>query len=807
MGAHASWLGWPPLVLAQITPDTTLGAESSVVTPDAIVGGDPADLIEGGALRGSNVFHSFIDFNVAESQRVYFANPDGINNIVSRVTGGNVSNIFGTLGVDGAANLFLLNPNGILFGPNAQLDVAGSFSASTGDRFSYLDGSEFSAITPNAAPLVTVSITPGVQFGADAPDALILNQGDLVAGQDLTLQAGAVNSSGTLTANNGQVWVEAVAGDASVQTIAAEAATVVASHNVMLDESRLITHGDLLIQADNTVRVRDSADNPVQVWADGDLTLQGNRGIDILALNHPETPFQSTGNLSLVSDGAVSGDAHFASGGGFSILDLAGNPGTFISLYDPIISAQTDVVFGNYIGTSLLVESTGSITAGDITINGPDTLIPISCGTDCVLLHTTPAVILRSGLATLAYAPSDPADAATYTPNSAYIDGGGVVSSVNGGAVQADLSGLSHGATGLNFQQQTPAPATPGITVGTITIDDTVANQGLVGHIILEAIQGNITLRGSINPVSYLPTRVEINAISGDVYIESSSIITNSADLNIRGHEILISDSTIDVTLSSNSQPIGGSVYITVNQNLNLSNSTISTATVVNPSSNGVLGSNINIVSTSGRSILFLNNDSEILATGHLTGGPPVPGGNISIQGFGFITSQSGNNNNILTNGVASVGGVVGGTIDTGYAVIDPRRFTIFSLDTMSDNLFTTLTAAGSGNNIATSGVLSFLDLGLLNTQQLPEISFVDASRLVGYSCEPASSTSYLIFTGRGGVPQNPMFWLHPLPYGSEWVFLEELPRPELSYLPEATETTSRPSSQPVGQCYRLFTR
>jgi filamentous hemagglutinin family protein len=307
MGAHASWLGWPPLVLAQITPDTTLGAESSVVTPDAIVGGDPADLIEGGALRGSNVFHSFIDFNVAESQRVYFANPNGIENIVSRVTGGNVSNIFGTLGVDGAANLFLLNPNGILFGPNAQLDVAGSFSASTGDRFSYLDGSEFSAVNPNDAPLVTVNITPGVQFGADAPDALILNQGNLVAGQDLTLQAGAVNSSGTLTANNGQVWVEAVAGDVSVQAIAAESATVVASNNVILEESRLVTAGDLLIQADKTVRVRDSADNPVQVWADGDLTLQGNQGIDILALNHPETPFQSTGNLSLVSDGAVSG--------------------------------------------------------------------------------------------------------------------------------------------------------------------------------------------------------------------------------------------------------------------------------------------------------------------------------------------------------------------------------------------------------------------------------------------------------------------------------------------------------------------
>jgi filamentous hemagglutinin family protein len=806
MGAHASWLGWPPLVLAQITPDTTLGAESSVVTPDAIVGGDPADLIEGGALRGSNVFHSFIDFNVAESQRVYFANPNGIENIVSRVTGGNVSNIFGTLGVDGAANLFLLNPNGILFGPNAQLDVAGSFSASTGDRFSYLDGSEFSAVNPNDAPLVTVNITPGVQFGADAPDALILNQGNLVAGQDLTLQAGAVNSSGTLTANNGQAWVEAVAGDVSVQAIAADSANVVASNNVMLEESRLVTAGDLLIQADSTVRVRDSADNPVQVWADGDLTLQGNQGIDILALNHPERPFQSTGNLSLVSDGAVSGDAHFASGGGFSILDLAGNPGTFISLYDPIISAQTDVVFGNYIGTSLLVESTGSITAGDITINGPDTLIPISCGTDCVLLHTTPAVILRSGLATLAHAPSDPTDATTYTANAGYIDGGGAVSSVNGGAVQADRSGLSHGATGPNFQQQTPAPATPGITVGNITIADTAANQGLAGHIILEATRGNITLQGNINDNTSPPTRVEINAISGDVYIEGSAIRTNSGDLNIRGHKILISDSSF-YAIYFGITPSAGSIYITTDQNLILSNSLISTRASYDPLINVSLGSNINIFSTSGRGVLVLNNNSRITATGDLQGSSQTPGGNISIQGFGFITSQSGNNNDILTNGSTSIGGAVRGTIDTGYAVIDPRRFTILPLAAMNTSVYDSLRLAGSGNNIATSGVLSFLDLGLLNTQQLPEISFVDASRLVGYSCEPASSTSYLIFTGRGGVPQNPMFWLHPLPYGSEWVFLEELPRSELSYLPEATETTSRPSSQPVGQCYRLFTR
>ena len=121
--------------LAQITPDATLGVERSRITPSTEVRGGPADLIEGGAERGANLFHSFSEFNVEEFQRVYFANPAGIENILSRVIGTNPSNILGTLGVDGAANLLLLNPNGIMFGANAQLDIEGSFVASTASFF------------------------------------------------------------------------------------------------------------------------------------------------------------------------------------------------------------------------------------------------------------------------------------------------------------------------------------------------------------------------------------------------------------------------------------------------------------------------------------------------------------------------------------------------------------------------------------------------------------------------------------------------------------------------------------------------
>ncbi|MEQ8960918.1 MAG: filamentous hemagglutinin N-terminal domain-containing protein, partial [Coleofasciculus sp. C2-GNP5-27] len=151
--------------VAQITPDTTLGTENSVVTPNVDIQGLPADLIEGGATRDAALFHSFSEFNVGEGLRVYFANPVGIETIFSRVTGSDVSDILGTLGVNGGASLFLLNPNGIIFGENARLDIAGSFVGSTANAIGFGDQGIFSATEPETPPLLTIN-----------PDALFFNQ-------------------------------------------------------------------------------------------------------------------------------------------------------------------------------------------------------------------------------------------------------------------------------------------------------------------------------------------------------------------------------------------------------------------------------------------------------------------------------------------------------------------------------------------------------------------------------------------------------------------------------------------------------
>ena len=192
-------------VMTKITADGTLPTNSVIAE-----NGNMFD-ISAGTSVGGNLFHSFQEFHVGDGDTANFVDPGGIANILSRVTGGNVSNIFGQLRSDSSANLFFLNPNGVVFGPNSSLDVGGSFHVSTADVIRLGDGlGQFSASDPASDVLVAA---PPSAFGflGDNPPVLPFNSElGLVSSGGISINglASEQASSITILARDGQPFGE-----------------------------------------------------------------------------------------------------------------------------------------------------------------------------------------------------------------------------------------------------------------------------------------------------------------------------------------------------------------------------------------------------------------------------------------------------------------------------------------------------------------------------------------------------------------------------------------------------------------------
>jgi filamentous hemagglutinin family protein len=339
-----------------------LGVESSVITPNISDITGEFSRIDGGATRNNNVFHSFSEFNIGQGQRVYFANPVNIENIISRITGNSGSNIFGTLGVLGDANVFFINPNGIIFGPEAQLDIRGSFTASTANSFVFDSGEVFSVTTPNVPSLLTINAPVGLTTWLPS-QGQISSTADLSVPQDLLFVAETIDLQGTLQAGN-----------------------------------------QLSLIASDALTATDSPPQPLIISADGDLTLQGGQSLEISALAHPDSAIASGGNMILRSDSPVLGDAYFTSGGDFAVFQLDGSLGSIISPQDPVFEVAGDFELAEFAGGSLQILAGGSVTipVGVFieTAGGPfnDSVVTLSDGTQITLNGTTePTLDIRAG--------------------------------------------------------------------------------------------------------------------------------------------------------------------------------------------------------------------------------------------------------------------------------------------------------------------------------------------------------------------------------------------------------------------------
>ncbi|AFY58601.1 filamentous hemagglutinin family N-terminal domain protein [Rivularia sp. PCC 7116] len=447
-------------------------------------------------------------------------------------------------------------------------------------------------------------------------------------------------------------------GDATVKTLNAENALLSADGNLTFFESQLQTTENLTLLAKDTVRVRDSATNPFIAIAGGDFYLRGDRQIDILALNHlDKTPFVSGGDLSLVSNGIISGDAHFASGGKFSILNLQGDGGKFISLYDPIISSEEDVTFGSYVGAALKVESKGSITVeGDIEITSLDSdICQSTCSADAQILASEAALILRAGVAEL--------EEPTFNYPSGFND--------------------------VPFTVQGTATSPANVTVNGDIITSFDESVGRVGRVIISA-PGNITT-GNIF-TEYSSEEFFVNdAFGGEVNLNaggniSATEIDSSVDINAgdfvgggninleAGGNIVVREgiSSEATTFENVDQISAGDINIKAEGNVVIEDGI--NAKVFVGSANDISAGKINV--DSGGDIFVSEIKSSVDVNGFITSPNNAFGGEVNLKAIGDIVNGSINSGVVLSatsdNGIA---GNINLTADGNIYVADVEAF------------------------------------------------------------------------------------------------------------------------------------
>lgn len=277
----------------QIATDGTLGAATSLPGPNFAI---PANL---GRQAGPNLFHSFAAFSVPTGGSATFSGPASVGNIISRVTGSDASTIDGRLGstIQGA-NLFLINPRGILFGPGATLDLSGSFHASTASYLKFADGTRFDATA--TTPAVLSSAAPEAFGFLGGTGAIRVNGAELepAPGRAISLVAAAgVELDGArITTRGGNLHVSAlaagevgltgdaapsapgVAGASAAGPIRVSASALHALSDGASAPGRLVIRGGAIAVADSSIvsATAAAADAPpVVIEATRDLALSG----------------------------------------------------------------------------------------------------------------------------------------------------------------------------------------------------------------------------------------------------------------------------------------------------------------------------------------------------------------------------------------------------------------------------------------------------------------------------------------------------------------------------------------------------
>ncbi|BAY99576.1 filamentous hemagglutinin family outer membrane protein [Tolypothrix tenuis PCC 7101] len=722
-------------VHAQVTPDNTLGTD---------VTGSSNYSITNGTRVGNNLFHSFREFALPTGSSASFENATDIQNIFSRVTGGQVSNIDGLISAKGSANLFLLNPSGIIFGPNASLNIGGSFVATTANSIKFADGSEFSAVDPATKPLLTMNVPIGLQMGQNSQGITVENLGHRIksgiftpldrtqnptglqvkAGNTLALIGNGVNFSGGIVATDGGGHLEVgsisdgqVGINANVTGWVGDYSTVRQFQDIHLAQQSLLdasgNSGSIQLQGRN-INLTDGSAILIQNFG-----ALASEGIKIRAM-------ESLNLIGNLTDGSI----------GSAIQ--TDNLGTAQAGDITISAGQLSIQNGGLISTRMFTAASGgNITAnvaGLIDIGGFAPSNPIRLSS----ITTTTVNSANAGNVTVS------------TDNLRLLNGAGLSSTTIGfgqaGTVRVNAADLieiaGNNSIILSASALTSTTLGPGnanntfVNTSRLVVRDggflgssTVAT-GSSGSVIINAsefvdIQGRGA--GSITPSRIVSTAETLDPITQAFFGLPPIPTGNAGSLIINTPSLTITDGAY-ITVRNDGPGISGDLQINANSIFLDTQGNITASTA---SGNG---GNIKL---NLQNYLLMRQHSLMSGTAGGNGN----GGNININSpiiFGL------ENSDITANAVQGKGGNI--NIST-QGIIGLE----YSSQLTPENDITASSEFGVNGIVQVNTVGVDPNSGLV---ELP-VNFTDSSQQIASGCNANAGSSF-VATGRGGRPQNP---------------------------------------------------
>ena len=736
-------------LLAQVTSDDSLGTETSTE--------NNVTEITGGTQAEGNLFHSFQDFSVETGGTAFFNNGTDVSNIVGRVTGSNISNIDGLIRANGDANLILLNPNGVNFGNNAQLDIGGSFLGSTAESVVFEDGNVFNT-NLDTQPLLTIATPVGLQLGQNSETIKVSGTGNLDAslsvdpgntfalvGNGISFDGGVVNvESGRIDLGSvavgevgltgieagWQLGYEAVAEFSGLELLGAAAlfnpniaanstgGIQVRGKDITLERSQIAAQtigndfgGDIKINASESLTLMGEAaagDNASSISNNVAERSAGRGGaieivtdkLDIMPRSFIDNSTFGTGNAGNININAV--EINLA-GAGFS---------EFQQKY------RTDALEGNLEPgsrlTGIFAETGTTGTTGDISLETSS-------------LNLSEGAIIVSSVFTAGNTGEIDVTASDISLDASAIQIGGTIDSLSSGSVgdlnlNSDRLNISNGGTAVNVTLGDVSGGDINIVADSIdladTPPDTIVRTGLFTNSSLgSGTGGNITIDARTIAIN----EAAITSNSGAIFPDGNIISTGGTGGNIK----IDADENIDMSgiISNPDSPepsrtagIGSSTYTSSNGgNLDIDTGTLvirSGASLASASFGAGDGGKITIDAANNIDLIGFTNERAInpggifassgglipsaLETTGASGGVKIATPILTVQDNAFIDVRSIN------------------TSDAGSIELDTESIFLSNGGTLSAT-----TQDGKGGNIQIDTNEIQLDRGLINASVL----------------------------------------------------------------------------------------